>query len=117
MLVFDGENVNEPAFYFGLVPLAGVLVMLYLGAWIAYRQFRRAVSPVIKLARSVHMLDLEHPDAAAFDSSAFQDEPNQEVLALADALHHFAQRINEFVNSLIGSAHSPVMPVMSCAPH
>ncbi len=98
VLVFDGENVNELAFYFGLVPLAGVLVMLYLVAWIAYRQSRWAVSPIIKLSRAVHALDLENPDAAIFDPNAYRDHPNQEVSALADALYRFAQRINEFVN-------------------
>lgn len=98
VLVFDGESVNELALFFGLVPLTIVLAMLYVGAWIAYRQSRRAVSPIIKLAQAVHDLDLEHPDAAAFSVSAFRDDPNEEVSSLAAALHRFAQRINEFVD-------------------
>ncbi len=98
VLVFDGVSVNELALYFGLVPLTVVLAMLYVGAWVAYRQSRRAVSPIIKLAKAVHELDLEHPDAAAFDAGAFKDDPNEEVSSLAAALHRFAQRINEFVD-------------------
>ncbi len=98
VLVFDGGSVNELALYFGLVPLTIVLVMLYVGAWIAYRQSRRAVSPIIKLAHAVHDLDLEHPNAAVFEASGFKDDPNEEVASLAAALHRFAQRINEFVD-------------------
>ncbi len=98
VLVFDGESVNELALYFGLLPLTVVLAALYVGAWLAYRQSRRAVSPIIKLARAVHELDLEHPVAEAFDPDAYRDEPNEEVSSLADALHRFAQRINEFVD-------------------
>jgi signal transduction histidine kinase len=97
LLVFDGENVSKLAFYFGLVPLAGVLMMLYMGAWVAYRQSRRAVSPIITLAREVHRLDPEHPDSDAFKPQHFADDPNQEVMVLAEALHRFALRINEFV--------------------
>jgi signal transduction histidine kinase len=97
LLVFDGENVSKLAFYFGLVPLAGVLVMLYLGAWAAYRQTRRAVSPIIALAREVHRLDPEHPDSDAFNPKHFADDPDQEVAVLAEALHRFALRINDFV--------------------
>ncbi len=98
VLVFDGESVNELTLYFGLVPLTVVLAMLYVGAWVAYRQSRRAVSPIIKLARAVHDLDLEHPDAAVFEPDAYKDEPNEEVSSLAAALHRFAERINEFVD-------------------
>ncbi len=98
VLVFDGESVNQLALYFGLVPLTIVLIVLYVGAWLAYRQSRQAVSPIIKLARAVHELDLEHPDASVFDAGVYTDNPNQEVSSLAAALHHFAQRINEFVD-------------------
>ena len=59
-LFFDGENVGHLAFVFGLVPLAGVLVVLYLSAWVSYRQSRRAVSPVI-----TRTLSIETPTALA----------------------------------------------------
>ncbi len=96
-LVLDRENVNQLAFYFGIAPLAGVLVVLYLVAWFAYRQTRRAVSPIMWLARAVHELDPERPDTASFDVSNFSGDPYQEVTVLADALSRFAQRINDFV--------------------
>lgn len=96
-LLFDGENVGHLAFVFGLVPLAGVLVVLYLSAWISYRQSRRAVSPVIALARTVQTLDPERPDKEAFKSPEFTQDVDHEVATLAEALARFAERISAFV--------------------
>ncbi|MDZ7840242.1 MAG: HAMP domain-containing sensor histidine kinase [Gammaproteobacteria bacterium] len=96
-LLFDGENVGHLAFVFGLVPLAGVLVVLYLSAWISYRQSRRAVSPVIALARTVQTLDPEHPDKEAFQAPEFTQDADHEVATLAEALARFAERISAFV--------------------
>lgn len=96
-LLFDGENVGHLAFVFGLVPLAGVLVVLYLSAWISYRQSRRAVSPVIALARTVQTLDPEHPDKDAFQAAEFTQDADHEVATLAEALARFAERISAFV--------------------
>lgn len=96
-LLFDGENVGHLAFVFGLVPLAGVLVVLYLSAWLSYRQSRRAVSPVIALARTVQTLDPEHPDKDAFQAAEFTRDADHEVATLADALARFAERISAFV--------------------
>ncbi len=96
-LLFDGENVGHLAFVFGLVPLAGVLVVLYLSAWISYRQSRRAVSPVIALARTVQTLDPEHPDKEAFQAPEFTRDADYEVATLAEALARFAERISAFV--------------------
>jgi len=96
-LLFDGENVGHLAFVFGLVPLAGVLVVLYLAAWLSYRQSRRAISPVIALANTVQSLDPEHPDKEAFKSPELTEDVDHEVATLADALARFAERIGEFV--------------------
>ena len=57
-LVFDADNVGELATYFGILPLAFLLVVLYFSAWVAYVLIHRAVSPVILLARSVQNIDL-----------------------------------------------------------
>lgn len=96
-LLFDGENVGHLAFVFGLVPLAGVLVVLYLSAWISYRQSRRAVSPIIALARTVQTLDPQRPEKDAFRAAEFTADADHEVATLADALARFAERISDFV--------------------
>jgi signal transduction histidine kinase len=96
-LVFLGERVRELALYFGLVPLALVLLALYLSVWLGYRGSQRAVSPVAKLAHAVNDLDPQAPDAATFERSAMSDDAGEEVRVLASALARFAERLNAFV--------------------
>ena len=96
-LVFDGERVRELALYFGLVPLAGVLIVLYLAAWLAYKLSGRAISPIVWLAKEVHKLDPESADRPVFSPSSLPGDPDQEVVALSEALSRLSQRIDEFV--------------------
>ena len=96
-LLFDGEQVGDLAFYFGVVPLAMVLVVLYLVTWTVYRLSSRAVSPVIRLAQEVARLDPAAPDPRAFDESRLPLDAGSEVQALYQALADFAGRINAFV--------------------
>ena len=96
-LVFDGDRVRELALYFGLAPLAGVLIVLYLSAWLAYKLSGRAISPIVWLAKEVHKLDPESPDRATFSPSSLPGDPDQEVVALSEALSRLSRRIEEFV--------------------
>lgn len=96
-LVFDGEQVGELALYFGLVPLASVLVVIYLLTWLGYRLSRRALSPILWLSRQVHKIDPEAPDATVFSAESLPGNPDHEIVALADALARLSKRINEFV--------------------
>ena len=96
-LLFDAERVRELALYFGLAPLAGVLIVLYLSAWLAYKLSGRAISPIVWLAREVHKLDPQSPDRATFSPSSLPGDPDQEVVALSEALSRLSQRIGEFV--------------------
>jgi signal transduction histidine kinase len=96
-LVFDGARVNQLAVYFGLVPLAGILVVLYLSAWLAYRMAQRAVSPIIWLAREVNRLDPQTPDSHAFAPERLPGDGHAELWVLASAIKGFAERLNAFV--------------------
>ena len=96
-LIFDGEQVRELSVFFGLVPLALVLIVLYLAAWLSYRAARLAVSPVEWLAREVHRLDPERPNASVFSPENLPGRPDREVVDLADALGRLARQVNEFL--------------------
>jgi signal transduction histidine kinase len=96
-LVFDGESVRELSLWFGLVPLAGVLVVLYLTSWIAYRATHRAVSPVEWLAREVRRLDPRAPDESVFAPERLPVSSDREVVALAEALTSLSRNINEYI--------------------
>jgi signal transduction histidine kinase len=97
-LVFDRSGVGRLATVFGLLPLAMVLLVLYLSTWLAFRASRRAFSPVIALARQVRGFDPAAPDPARFDPARLPADADEEVRELADALARYAQRLNEFVD-------------------
>jgi signal transduction histidine kinase len=97
-LVFDRSGVRGLANVFGLLPLAMVLLVLYLSTWLAFRASRRAFSPVIALARAVRGLDPAAPDPAQLDPARLPRDIDDEVRELADALARYAQRLNDFVD-------------------
>ncbi len=96
-LLFDGERVNELAAFFGLVPLAVVLLVLYLSVWLAYRASQRAVSPITRLAAEVNRLDPDAPSPAPFAAARLPPDADAEVIILAAALERFAERLAAFV--------------------
>ena len=96
-LVFNQEQVGRLAFLFGFVPLIVVLLIIYITTWLTYRASRRALSPVIALAKAVRGWDPKRPDLAAFDPRNLTSDPDGDVETLAGALHGFARRIEELV--------------------
>lgn len=96
-LLFDANNVKELATYFGIAPLALMLVVLYSSAWVAYSLTRRAVSPVIRLSRTVRELDLEKPDPQALTRDFEQGSVDAEIAALAHALEHLMVRVDDSI--------------------
>ncbi|HSH27991.1 MAG TPA: hypothetical protein VK972_09550, partial [Wenzhouxiangella sp.] len=56
-LVFDEMQVSSLAWYFGIAPLTGVLLLIYLLTWLGYLMSRRAVSTVVQLADAVRNYD------------------------------------------------------------
>jgi len=96
-LVFNQEQVGRLAFWFGFVPLILVLLIIYVTTWLTYRASRRALSPVIALAKVVREWDPKHPDPELLDPRKLSRDPDGEVEVLARALHAYARRIEEFV--------------------
>ncbi|MDD5581115.1 MAG: HAMP domain-containing sensor histidine kinase [Methylobacter sp.] len=96
-LVFDEEQVAALAFYFGVVPLSLVLVLIYLFAWLSYRQSRDAISPVIQLAQLVEKFDFHSQGLAELDLSELRQTTDSDVAKLIDALNHFTERLELFI--------------------
>ncbi|MEJ2603001.1 MAG: HAMP domain-containing sensor histidine kinase [Gammaproteobacteria bacterium] len=92
-LGFDNRSVRELVLAFGIVPLAAVLVVLYVALYSAYRVSRRAVSPVIALADQVRSLDPSDPDRNVFTLETPQDE---DIRVLSEALNDFSERLGAF---------------------
>ncbi|HKX98511.1 MAG TPA: HAMP domain-containing sensor histidine kinase [Steroidobacteraceae bacterium] len=96
VLVFDRSGVGRLVVLFGLLPLALVLLVLYLSTWLAFRASRRAFSPVVALARQVRGLDPSAPEPGRFDRSSLPPT-DDEVQELADALVRYSERLAEFI--------------------
>ena len=99
LLVFDGQQVGKLALFFGMFPLAGVLIVIYLASWLAYRFSSRAVSPIIKLSRDVESLDPGSKDFATDLKLLLADYQNSDydVKTLSAALSRLSDRIDTFV--------------------
>mgnify|MGYP001814391541 FL=1 len=96
-LVFDSQNVRELVAFFGLVPLALVLIVIYLSLYRAYKISRRAVSPVIALAEQVRSLDPASPDADLFAVERLPVDADEEIRQLSAAMHGLTDRLTDFV--------------------
>ncbi len=96
-LVFDEQQVSDLSFYFGVVPLSIVLIMIYLFAWLAYQQTRKAISPVVKLARLVDQFNVREQNLDELDLTSLRESSDGEVLILVDALIHFTKKIDSFI--------------------
>ncbi|MFT5426307.1 MAG: signal transduction histidine kinase [Gammaproteobacteria bacterium] len=96
-LEFDGEQVNELTLFFGVFPLAAFLIVIYLSGWVSYHYLSRAVSPIIKLAKTLEELDPQSDEFVEKLKHALPDNIDQEVAILSDALSNLSDRIEALV--------------------
>jgi len=96
-LVFDRTNVSRLAAYYGLVPLAAVLLVLYVSSWLGFRRLRRAVSPMIALARRVRDLEASPASIELIQSLQVPEDADEEVRELTDALLRYSKRLALFL--------------------
>jgi len=97
ILVFDEMQVSSLAFYFGIAPLTGVLLLIYVLTWVGYVLSRRAVSTIVQLADAVRSFDFQEGNFDAFKLEEFVDTSDPEVLALMNAMEQFSSRLERFV--------------------
>ncbi len=96
-LEFDGEQVSELALFFGIFPLALFLIVIYLSGWVSYRFLSQAVSPIIKMAKTLEVLDPLSDEFSEKLKQALPDNVDQEVAILSQALSDLSERIESFV--------------------
>lgn len=95
-LVFDEVQVSALAFYFGIAPLTGVLLLIYILTWLGYVLSRRAVSRVVRLSEAVRNYDFTAGTFEKFD----QNDPStsdSEVDTLVSAFNQFIDRMESFI--------------------
>ncbi|RLU03444.1 MAG: sensor histidine kinase [Ketobacter sp.] len=96
-LVFNEQQVSQLSFFFGIAPLALVLLVLYALAYFTYRQAKRALSPIQKLANSVRHYDVNRADNP-LDLGALPWDADEETYILVDAINTFVMRVQELLN-------------------
>lgn len=89
-LVFAVGQVSELAFYYGLLPLAIVLLLIYVLAMLTYRASIDAISPMVRLAN--HLEAFDYRQSSELDLEPLREPGNTEVNTLIDAVSHFAGR-------------------------
>ena len=102
VLIFDEQSVTRLSFYFGVVPLSLVLIVIYFSAWLAFRQSRKLLSPLMRLASLIRSTE---PEAEIQDTLELSNRlktlkstyGDDEVDTLIDALTHYNKQIVEFI--------------------
>ena len=96
-LVFEEGQVSRLAFYFGIAPLAFVLLIIYLPAWISYMLSKRAISPVVKLAKLMEEKTVNERSDIRLNFSDIEKRADAEVLILLDAFEQYADQVEQYV--------------------
>lgn len=86
-LVFNGANVDRLVGVYGLLPLAFTLALIYGSSWIAYRVSRRAVSPILRIAKNLRETT---PENFSVDLSVAN--LSGEAKELADAIEGYREK-------------------------
>jgi len=97
-LLYNRGQVDSLAAYYGLFPLALVLILLYLSLWLSYTFSRRALSPFTQLARQVNQIDFNSPDFSLDQTEQKSFESNHEIKVLTDAIDNLGERLNAFIS-------------------
>ncbi len=96
-LVWAKAQIYEIAFFFGIVPLAVVLLIIYGLSFLAYRLSQQAISPIVQLAHQLEDFDFEHERSLHLDLSPLREVADAEVLSMINAVDTFSERLQAFV--------------------
>ena len=96
-LVYNRGQVDSLAAYYGLFPLALVLIVLYLSLWLTYRFSRRTISPISQLARQVNEIDFSSQDLSLLQEDKFPLSSDDDIQILTDAIKHLGERLESFI--------------------
>jgi len=96
-LVFNEMQVSRLALLFGIAPLIGALMVIYFLTWLGYVSSRRAVSPLVRLARQVEDFDFSSGDTRQLQLDRVAAGADTDTLTLIRAFRDFADRLDAFI--------------------
>lgn len=95
-LIFRQEQVSRLTLYFGVIPGALVLLLIYGLSYFTYRLSQQAVSPLIRLSRRLEAYKpLLHGDGQ-LSLEDLRSDADVETVTMIDALDRFAHRLEAF---------------------
>lgn len=98
VLLFNGENVRELAFFLGVIPLTLFLLLSYLIGFLFYRKARETLSPIMWLADKFENFDPKSPNVPTINLDEMPVDADWEATVLARSLSDYTKQIREFVN-------------------
>lgn len=96
-LIFDEQRVSVLAFLFGILPLTGVLLVIYITSFLGWKKSRELLSPLVQLADRLRQAPVDNPGLARPDLSDIDADAESEVSVLLRALDSYADRLVSFV--------------------
>ncbi len=94
-LVFADAQVADLVFYFGLAPLAAVLLTVYIVFFLTYRLSHAAISPMLSLAQAIEEFDFRSTDRLVVPVTP--DDVDRETRLMIEALQEFSSRLEQFI--------------------
>ena len=94
-LVLAQAQVSELVFYFGLAPLAAVLLTVYVLLFLTYRLSHQAISPLLNLARALERFDFRSTERLEIPLQP--DDVDNETRLMVEALEEFSERLDSFI--------------------
>ena len=91
--MFEHEQVSELAFYFGIIPLAVVLLLIYGLSFVTYRLSQQAISPIVRLGKYLADFDFNADTRVSLDLDPLRGSADSEVLSMIDAMDHHIGRL------------------------
>ena len=97
LLLFDGENVRELAFFLGVIPLTLFLLLSYLIGFFFYRKARETLSPIMWLADKFERFNPTTPDMPVINLAEMPADADWEATVLANSLSDYTDQIKQFI--------------------
>ncbi len=96
-LLYNRGQVDTLTAYYGLFPLALVLIVLYLSLWVTYRFSTKTISPVIWLAHQLNKVDIASRDLSPLRLENSPYDADDDIRVLSDAIVSLGERLDAFI--------------------
>lgn len=110
-LVFDERRVSVLAFLFGILPLTGVLLVIYITSFLGWKKSRELLSPLVLLADRLRQTPVDTPSVARPELAIFKRTMTVKSRCWSRRWKPMPIAWCRLSNA---SVSLPVMPAMSC---